>query len=90
MAKWSQTLIEAAEKIGKTFQIFNHTKEYITQAGFTDVKEKRYKVPVEYWSSDRKMKELGQWNRLWCLEGLESWSIFLLSKVLGVSTSNLL
>ena len=86
MAKWSQTLMDAAEKIGKSFDIFNYTKEYITKAGFVDVAEKKFKIPVGPWSSDRKMKEIGQWNRLWCYEGLESWAIFLLSTVLGVST----
>jgi hypothetical protein len=86
MAKWSQTLVDAAEKIGKSFNIFYHTKDYICDAGFVDVMEKKYKMPVGPWSSDRKMKLLGQWNRLWCDAGLESWSLFLLSKVLGVST----
>jgi hypothetical protein len=85
MAKWSQNLLDAAEKIGKSFEIFNHTKDYITQAGFVDVVEKKYKMPVGEWSSDPKLKVLGRWNRLWCHAGLESWSIYLLSTVLGVS-----
>ncbi|KAH8787242.1 hypothetical protein BGZ57DRAFT_743893, partial [Hyaloscypha finlandica] len=83
MAKWSQTLVDAAEKIGKSFNIFYHTKDYISDAGFVDVVEKKYRMPVGPWSSGRKMKLHGQWNRLWCDAGLESWSLFLLSKVLG-------
>jgi hypothetical protein len=85
MAQWSQTLIDACEMIGKTFQIYNFNREYAREAGFVDVTEKIYKVPVGPWSSDPKMKELGQWNRLFCLQGLESWSLFLLSNVLKVS-----
>lgn len=84
MAQWSQTLIDAAETVSKTFRIHDFSPEYIENAGFVDVVEKKYKLPVGPWSSDQRMKELGQWNRLFCLQGLESWSLFLLSKVLKV------
>jgi hypothetical protein len=85
MAKWSQTLIDAGEMVGKTIQIYNYSREYIQQAGFVDITEKKYKLPVGGWSSDPKMRELGRWSLLFCLQGLENWSLFLLSKVLNVS-----
>jgi hypothetical protein len=84
MAQWSKILLGAAEKIGKTFAIYDFNREMITQAGFVDVVEKKYKVPVGTWPRDPKMKELGQWNLLFCLEGLESWSLYLLSMILKV------
>jgi hypothetical protein len=89
MAQWSQTLIDAGEMVGKTFQIYNFNRGLIEQAGFVDVTEKIYKVPVGPWSRDAKMKELGQWNSLFCLQGLESWSLFLLSNVLKVGSDAL-
>ncbi|KAH8648895.1 methyltransferase family protein [Tricladium varicosporioides] len=82
MAQWSKTLLHAAEQLGKTFAIYDFNYEMITKAGFVDVVEKKFKVPVGTWPSDPKMKELGQWNMLFCLEGLESWSLYLLSTVL--------
>ncbi|RYN65472.1 hypothetical protein AA0117_g12136 [Alternaria alternata] len=82
MAQWSKILLGAAEKIGKTFAIYDFNREMITQAGFVDVVEKKFKVPVGTWPRDPKMKELGQWNLLFCLEGLESWSLYLLSMIL--------
>lgn len=84
MAQWSKTLLRAAEQLGKTFAIYDFNCEMITKAGFVDVVEKKFKVPVGTWPSDPKMKELGQWNMLFCLEGLESWSLYLLSTVLKV------
>jgi hypothetical protein len=89
MAQWSKTLLYAAEQVGKTFAIYDFNRDLITQAGFVDVVEKKYKVPVGTWSSDPKMKELGQWNMLFCLQGLESWSLYLLSKVLNVRPPSL-
>ncbi|KAL5324634.1 hypothetical protein ACEPPN_009181 [Leptodophora sp. 'Broadleaf-Isolate-01'] len=83
-AQWSKTLLYAAVQLGKTFAIYDFNREMITQAGFVDVVEKKFKVPVGTWPSDPKMKELGRWNMLFCLEGLESWSLYLLSTVLKV------
>ena len=71
-------------EIGKTFAIYDFNREMITQAGFVDVVEKKFKVPVGTWPRDPKLKELGQWNLLFCLEGLESWSLYLLSMILKV------
>ena len=85
MAQWSRTLLHAAEQAGKSFAIYDTNKDLIIQAGFEDVVEKKYKVPVGAWSSDPKMKELGQWNMLFCLEGLESWCLYLLSTVMKVN-----
>jgi hypothetical protein len=82
MVQWSKTLLYAAEQLGKTFAIYDFNREMITKAGFVDVVEKKFKIPVGTWPSDPKMKELGQWNTLFCLEGLESWSLYLLSTVL--------
>ncbi|KAH7370236.1 hypothetical protein BKA65DRAFT_589619 [Rhexocercosporidium sp. MPI-PUGE-AT-0058] len=82
MAQWSKTLLDAAERLGKTFAIYDFNREMITNIGFVDVVEKKFKVLVGRWPSDPKIKELGQWNMLFCLKGLESWSLYLLSIVL--------
>lgn len=84
MPQWSQTFIDAGEKFGKTFLIADRAKQHIIDAGFEEVTEFRYKVPVGGWSSDPALKELGRWNLLYCLQGAEGWALFLLSRVLGV------
>ena len=85
MAKWSRIFLEAGEKMGKTFRIANRAKEYITQAGFVDVVEKKYKMPIGDWSIDPKFKKIGLYNLLYCVQGLEGFALFILSKVMGVS-----
>lgn len=87
MTHWSKTFIDASEMIGKSFNVIEQQKERITRAGFIDVHEKKYKLPVGGWSSDPKLKELGQWNFLFCLQGLEGWALFLLTEVMKVSIS---
>lgn len=90
--RWSDIFVEAGEKMGKTFRILDLQKQYVVEAGFENVVETRYKMPVGPWSSDPKLKEVGRWHRLECFEGIEGWSMALLTRVMGVcySTSFLL
>ncbi|KAF4543068.1 Sam dependent methyltransferase [Lasiodiplodia theobromae] len=82
MAEWSKLFIETADKFGKTMKVADNMKTWITDAGFEDVNEVRFKLPVGPWSSDPKMKELGKWNLLYCYHGCEGWAMFLLTHVL--------
>lgn len=69
MAEWSKLFIETADRFGKTMKVADNMKTWITDAGFEDVNEVRFKLPVGPWSSDPKMKELGKWNLLYCYHG---------------------
>jgi hypothetical protein len=76
MARWSKIVLEAAERMGKNFRAGERAREHITNAGFVNVTEKRYKLPIGDWSSDPKMKSLGQRNLLYCIQGLEGFALF--------------
>lgn len=87
MARWGEIFEEAGEKMGKTFKILDQQKQFLLDHGrFQNVTEQRYKVPVGPWSGDRKYKEIGRWHLLDCSEGIEGWSMALLTRVMGVST----
>jgi hypothetical protein len=85
--EWSRISIEAAKKIGKTFVNAQVTKENMIKAGFVDVVEKKYKMPVRGRSSDPKTKELGRWNALYFQQGIEGICLYLLNRVMAVSIS---
>ena len=85
LAVWSRTFIEAGERFGKTFRIADLAKVYLEEAGFTNVEEHRFKLPVGGWSRDKRLKKLGRWNLLHCEEGIEGWAMALLTRVMGVS-----
>jgi hypothetical protein len=85
MYDWSQMFINAGETMGQTFLIGKQSKELITQAGFVDVVETRYKLPIGPWMADKKWKELGRWNLLFLMTGLEGMQLWILKTVLGVS-----
>ncbi|KAF3900098.1 UMTA protein [Trichophyton interdigitale] len=82
LAVWSRTFIEAGERIGKTFRIADLAKKYMDDAGFENVVETRFKLPVGGWGKDKQIKRLGQWNLLHCEEGIEGWAMALLTRVM--------
>lgn len=81
---WSKTFIEAGEKLGKTFRIAELAAGYMRDAGFQNVVEHRYKLPVGPWSRDKKLKSLGIWNLVHCEHGIEGWAMALLTRVMKV------
>lgn len=84
LARWSQNALDIAQKSGKTFEIAENMAGLITEAGFVDVVEKRFKWPIGPWSSDKRLKEIGRWNLLNWEEGMEGWCMAPYTRVLGV------
>ena len=79
---------EASQKFGKNIMIAPLIKNMIKEAGFVDVVEKRYKWPIGEWPVDRKLKDIGRWNmKLW-FEGLETYTLRLLTQYCGVSQNS--
>ncbi|KAF2997663.1 hypothetical protein E8E13_005667 [Curvularia kusanoi] len=85
LSQWSDVFHEASRRFGKSFFEVWHLPQYARDAGFVDVVENVYKVPVNGWPADPRMKEIGRWNFLHCTQGAEGWGLFLLTKVMGWS-----
>lgn len=84
--EWSRLFIGAGENMGRTFTIIRDAKRLLEEAGFVDVVEVPYKLPIGPWGKDPKHKELGRWYLLYVTTGLESMALYMLTNVLGVST----
>jgi hypothetical protein len=50
-------------------------KDYIASAGFVDVTETRYRLPIGPWQTDSTGRELGRYNMLNFLEGIEGYAL---------------
>ncbi|KAK7423261.1 hypothetical protein QQZ08_009157 [Neonectria magnoliae] len=81
----SSLVYEAGEKTGRTFRICEgHTmKEYMEEAGFVDVVEKKFKAPLHVWPKDPKLQQAGLLFQMAFDESLEGLNTFLLTQVLG-------
>ena len=75
--------------MGKTFRILDLQKDHLLEAGFTNVREQRCKMPLGPWAKDANLKKVGGWHLLECHYRIEGWAVALLTRFLGVSTSSL-
>ena len=82
--RWSHSFVQAGILIGKTMEIAENMAGLMHEAGFVNVVEKRYELPVGPWSSDPRMKEIGRWNLLNWEEGMEGWAMAVYTRVLRV------
>ena len=77
-AKWGRVSLEAGDAFGKSLRIVDESKDLMVAAGFEDVIEHRYKLPLTGWSEDPRLKEIGRYNKLHWELGLEGGCLFLL------------
>lgn len=77
---WAPNTIPAAEKSGRPINTTDTMRGTIEKAGFVDVREKEYKLPVGPWAKDPVLKEAGRLNYHHWASGLEGWGMWLLTK----------
>lgn len=82
-AEWTQTQDKAAMNLGRPLRIANKLKRWYEQAGFVDVHEEMFKLPINSWPKDPQMKMLGRFNETNLLDGLQAFSLQLFQKGLG-------
>ncbi|CAD0089423.1 unnamed protein product [Aureobasidium mustum] len=58
-------------------------RDWMEAAGFVDIEEQHFMWPSNPWPKDRYMKELGNWNMINILEGLEGFCLALMTRGLG-------
>ncbi|KAL2784371.1 S-adenosyl-L-methionine-dependent methyltransferase [Aspergillus keveii] len=83
--QWGKVSLQAGDAFGKSLRIVDESRDRMIKAGFVDVVERRFKVPIGGWPGDPGLKQLGLYNRLQWVEGIEGWCMYLLTTVLGVS-----
>jgi hypothetical protein len=83
--KWGKASLESGDRFGKTLRIVDESKQRMIDAGFIEVVERRYKLPIGPWPKDKHLKMLGKYCRLVVEESMEMWTMYLWTNVLGVS-----
>lgn len=83
IARWSANMKLAAAKFGKAGNIAHLTRGWMEEAGFVDVEEKIFRIPLGPWPKDKELKELGRWNLLSAMQGLDGFTMALFTRVLG-------
>lgn len=76
-------LAEIGGKIGIDLAVAQKFKGMMDEAGFKDVTEKVFDLPLGDWPEDRRLKEVGMFQRFQMVEGIHGIAFRLLTRVAG-------
>ncbi|KAL2071258.1 hypothetical protein VTL71DRAFT_12493 [Oculimacula yallundae] len=82
---WVRGLHQAAEMIGRTFEVAEHCKRWMEEVGFERVVEQRIKVPLGPWAKNRRQKEIGLYQQQNMLDASSAYGAAHFTRVLGWS-----
>lgn len=80
LARWGDIFLGCSERAGRSLKTQETMRAAIEKAGFVDVQEILYKVPMGPWHEEPLAKEIGQLNYHHWDTGLEGYAIWLLTK----------
>ncbi|KAI9046043.1 class I SAM-dependent methyltransferase [Aspergillus affinis] len=73
---------EASARMGRLMGTATEHIQRLSNAGFVNIREDVYKMPMSPWPKDPKLKELGRYYQVNMLESLDAYSLALLTRVL--------
>jgi len=85
LLEWTENEDAAAMRLGRPLRIANKLKKWYEQAGFVDVHEEVFAIPVNSWPRDERMKVLGKWFYWNMCAGVHAWTIEYFVTALGWS-----
>jgi SAM-dependent methyltransferase len=85
LARWTKEMADALQLNGTPIDKPKDYEQLMMEAGFDNVQVFIDRLPTNRWPKDKKLKELGMWQRESLLEGLGGFSAALLIEKLGWS-----
>ncbi|KAG4282237.1 hypothetical protein FPRO04_13358 [Fusarium proliferatum] len=79
--RWSELMVNAANKIGRSITVASKFKSMLEDVGFIDIVEIKKRIPMNRWPKDPRYKELGTWSCHMLRSGLDGISMGLLMKL---------
>lgn len=85
LEEWSTGMVEISTKLGQPFDNPFSYKQWLEEAGFTNITEKMIPVPINAWPKDPKMKQVGLWQQVNLMHGLQGFTVKLFTEFKGYS-----
>ncbi|KAH7378742.1 S-adenosyl-L-methionine-dependent methyltransferase [Pyrenochaeta sp. MPI-SDFR-AT-0127] len=83
LLEWTKTQDMAAMRLGMPLRIANKMKTWYEQAGFVDVHEEVFAIPINSWPRDARYKLLGKFFHWNMCQGVHAWTVEYFVKALG-------
>jgi hypothetical protein len=84
-ARFLEVVTQAAAKIGLNMDVATTFAQTLRDAGYEDVTEKIYDVPMGTWPRDSRLKEVGAFQLAQFLSAIQGIAMGLLTRVMGWS-----
>lgn len=81
LADWGQKFERMGAKADRPFNTFDTMRANIEAAGFTNVQEKIYKVPIGTWPKHRLYRDAGRLNEEQFRAGMEGYALYMLTHI---------
>jgi hypothetical protein len=86
---WSKEQDKAAMYLGTPLRIANKLKMWYEQAGFVDVKEYVYSIPITEWAKEDIMKMFGKFMAINMQDGIYGWTADYFTRAFGWTTDQI-
>jgi len=79
LGQWGKLFSEGGRKFGRSFDVHENgiVRSALEAAGFVDIQEKTFKMPIGGWAKDPRLKKIGQYIQLGFLKDPEGYLLFL-------------
>ena len=89
LLQWSEDMLKIGKIIDREFDNAYRYKQWMEEAGFVNVQERRLPLPTNPWPKDKDLKQIGLWEMVNFGEGLQGFSLKLFMQFLGWSREEL-
>ncbi|KAF3141477.1 hypothetical protein TWF594_006032 [Orbilia oligospora] len=83
LKQWCTNLIQATEIIGQTCVVAPHIVGHMQKAGFVNIKQQYFKLPIGAWPKDPVDKEIGAFNLINMVNAAEGFTTAAYTRILG-------
>lgn len=84
--KWDRLVVEATMRANRPLAIAKDIEKWLIDIGFEQTSDLHAKMPVGgSWCTDPRQREIGKWNALNLMEGMEGFTMAPLHRYLGWS-----
>lgn len=83
LQRWNTLLLQGIQKMGRSATEALRCKSYLAEAGFVNLGEKKFAVPMNAWAKGKEQKAIGNMQMANNLEGVDGITMTVFTRSLG-------